>query len=200
METICKLEVFRTLKRDLLRNTSDNPKPPTGSTNSELRRSEVTSPNPPITEATVRNQGHRTDVSVDILLRNLGSSQGADRYYALRQGVDKLGLTVKLSVDDTMNLLSGIRDPGLQYNSMQQWLLPKLATPVPPADALRLVSGFPSFERTRILQTIQACITRPIRYDAAQNLLVGITGDARSSLSAELDGQPACFTGRTSPN
>ena len=178
----------------------DNPKPPSGSTNSKSRRSDATSSSPPITEATGRNQGHRTDISVDILLRNLGSSQGADRYYALQQGVNRLEPTVKLSADETINLLSGIRDPGLRYNSMQQWLLPKLATPVPPADALRLISGFPSFERTGILQTIQACITRPIRYDAAQNLLAGISGDARSSIAADLDGQPVCSTGLTSRN
>ncbi len=189
----CKLEVFRTLTQYLLsphgadRDASTPPPPVSASTQS--------TPSPP------RSVPVRPDeVQVGALVQSLGNSEGSDRYYALGQAVSGLGPGSKIDVTDTLALLGGIRSPELRYQATTEWLLPRLITPVPPSDAVRLLSGFPSYERTELLRRIEPCIDRPIRSDTAKDLLNDVPSASRPSLALALDGRLACPGGLQAAN
>ena len=184
----CKLEVFRTLERDLLGGRN----PEHGGAAAAPPAVTASAPTRPVPPGVA-------DMQVSALVQVLGGTEGADRYYALREGVASLDPAVRITVGDTLALLGNIRAPELRYDAAT-WVLPRLVTPVMVTDALRLLSGFQAYERTALLQHLAPCIERPIQADAKGSLLNGVLSNARPPLVRALAGNADCPSGRHARN
>jgi hypothetical protein len=118
-------------------------------------------------------------------------ANGLARVAALREAMERMPPSQRLSVDQALHLLGTLPAPDLRRSGLDA-LLPRLALPIAPADAVRLVDGFVGNGRAKVLLDFEACIARPVMADTRAELLHGVTPLYRDALDVDLRGWADC--------
>jgi hypothetical protein len=130
-------------------------------------------------------------VKVALLGKTVSGTSGANRLAALRVAIARFPPSQQVSVTDALHLLGDLPPPDLRRSGLEA-LLPRLALPIAPADAVRLVEGFTDTARAQLLLDFEACILRPVTASDQAKLLEGVGSYYQQVLTTDLSAWSTC--------